>query len=54
MATSSPAGRHAGELLIAAARAFYNQAVADDLIQPADSPAHRVGKPTVYAVPDGR
>nr|BFE56515.1 hypothetical protein GCM10020063_010410 [Dactylosporangium thailandense] len=38
-------GRHAGELLVAAARAFYNQAVADGLIQAADSPAHRVAKP---------
>ncbi|WP_432838541.1 tyrosine-type recombinase/integrase [Dactylosporangium sp. CA-092794] len=38
-------GRHAGELLVAAARAFYNQAIADGLIQAADSPAHRVAKP---------
>ncbi|MEV4139863.1 site-specific integrase [Dactylosporangium sp. NPDC049742] len=38
-------GRHAGELLIAAARALYNQAIADGLIQAADSPAHRVRKP---------
>jgi integrase len=38
-------GRHAGELFVAAARAFYNRAIADGLIQAVDSPAHRVGKP---------
>ncbi|GLL02155.1 tyrosine-type recombinase/integrase [Dactylosporangium matsuzakiense] len=38
-------GRHACELFVAAARAFYNQAVADGLIPAADSPAHRVAKP---------
>ncbi|MEV0568583.1 hypothetical protein [Dactylosporangium sp. NPDC050588] len=42
---NSRGGRHAGELLIAAARAYCNQAIADGLIQAADSPAHRVGKP---------
>nr|BFE56496.1 hypothetical protein GCM10020063_010220 [Dactylosporangium thailandense] len=42
---NSRGGRHAGDLLIAAARAFYNQAIADGLIDAADSPAHRVGKP---------
>jgi hypothetical protein len=38
-------GRHAGEHAIAAARAFYNRAIADGLIGAADSPAHRVAKP---------
>lgn len=38
-------GRHAGEHVIAAARAVYNRAIADGLIQPGSSPAHRVGKP---------
>ncbi|GAB3853007.1 tyrosine-type recombinase/integrase [Dactylosporangium cerinum] len=42
---NSRGGRHAGELLIAAARAFYNVAIADGLIDAADSPAHRVRKP---------
>ncbi|MEV0569139.1 tyrosine-type recombinase/integrase [Dactylosporangium sp. NPDC050588] len=42
---NSRGGRHAGELLIAAARAFYNVAIADGLIDTADSPAHRVRKP---------
>ncbi|MEV0561456.1 site-specific integrase [Dactylosporangium sp. NPDC050588] len=42
---NSRGGRHAGELLIAAARAFYNVAIADGLIEAADSPAHRVHKP---------
>ncbi|MGI5185570.1 hypothetical protein ACQEVZ_55940 [Dactylosporangium sp. CA-152071] len=37
--------RHAGELFVAAARAFYNRAITDDLIQATDSPAHRVSKP---------
>jgi integrase len=38
-------GRHAGEHVIAAARAVYNRAIADDLIAPSASPAHRVAKP---------
>ncbi|MFJ6151646.1 tyrosine-type recombinase/integrase [Micromonospora profundi] len=38
-------GRHAGEHLIAAARAFYRRAIADGLIDAAASPAHRVAKP---------
>ncbi|WP_327010729.1 hypothetical protein OHA72_27725 [Dactylosporangium sp. NBC_01737] len=38
-------GRHAGEMFVAAARAFYNHAIADGLIQAADSSAHRVGEP---------
>ena len=38
-------GRHAGEHVIAAARAIYNRAIADDLIHPIASPAHRVAKP---------
>lgn len=38
-------GRHAGEHVIAAARAIYNRAIADGLIHPAASPAHRVAKP---------
>ncbi|WP_239314115.1 tyrosine-type recombinase/integrase [Plantactinospora mayteni] len=38
-------GRHAGEHVIAAARAIYNRAIADRLIDPAASPAHRVIKP---------
>jgi integrase len=38
-------GRHAAENLIAAARAVYNRAIADDLIDPRLSPAHRVSKP---------
>ncbi|MFG2044990.1 hypothetical protein [Dactylosporangium sp. NPDC048998] len=38
-------GRHAGELLVAAARAYYNRAIADGLIDLTDSPAHRVSKP---------
>ncbi len=42
---NSRGGRHAGELLIAATRAFYNVAIADGLIDAADSPAHRVRKP---------
>ncbi|WP_426503084.1 tyrosine-type recombinase/integrase [Dactylosporangium sp. McL0621] len=42
---NSRGGRHAGELLIAAARAFYNVAIADGLMDAADSPAHRVRKP---------
>ncbi|MFG1885790.1 tyrosine-type recombinase/integrase [Micromonospora sp. NPDC049102] len=38
-------GRHAGEHLIAAARAFYRRAIADGLIDAAASPAHRVAEP---------
>ncbi|MEV6524533.1 hypothetical protein AB0M43_21475 [Longispora sp. NPDC051575] len=38
-------GRHAGEHVIAAARAIYTRAIADGLIDAADSPAHRVAKP---------
>ncbi|MEU7875432.1 hypothetical protein [Dactylosporangium sp. NPDC049140] len=38
-------GRYAGELLVAAARAYYNRAIADGHIDPAASPAHRVRKP---------
>jgi len=38
-------GRHAGEHVIAAARAIYNRAIADGLIPPGASPAHRVAKP---------
>jgi site-specific recombinase XerD len=38
-------GRCAGEHVIAAARALYNRAIADNLIDPTASPAHRVAKP---------
>ncbi|MEV4824614.1 site-specific integrase [Micromonospora sp. NPDC049274] len=38
-------GRHAGEHLIAAARAFYNRAIADGYLSIMDSPAHKVRKP---------
>lgn len=38
-------GRHAGEHVIAAARAIYNRAIADGHIAPGASPAHRVAKP---------
>lgn len=38
-------GRHAGEHVIAAARAVYNRAIADRLIGPDASPAHQVAKP---------
>ena len=38
-------GRHAGEHVIAAARAIYTRAIADGLITPTASPAHRVAKP---------
>jgi len=38
-------GRHAGEHVIAAARAIYNRAIADGHIEPGASPAHRVPKP---------
>jgi integrase len=42
---TSRGGRHAGEHVIAAARAVYNRAIADGLIPPGASPAHRVAKP---------
>jgi integrase len=42
---NSRSGRHSGEHLIAAARAVYNRAIADGLIDPLASPAHRVVKP---------
>jgi site-specific recombinase XerD len=38
-------GRHAGEHVVAAARAFFNRAIADRLIAAEDSPAHQVAKP---------
>jgi len=38
-------GRHTAENLIAAARAIYNRAIADGLLDPHASPAHRVAKP---------
>jgi integrase len=38
-------GRHAGELVIAAARALFSRAIADGLLNAAVSPAHRVKKP---------
>lgn len=38
-------GRHAGEHVTAAARAIYTRAIADNLITPGTSPAHRVAKP---------
>lgn len=39
------AGRNTGESLISAARAIYNRAIADGLIESKNSPAHRVTKP---------
>ncbi|MEV6527463.1 site-specific integrase [Longispora sp. NPDC051575] len=42
---NSRGGRHAGESLIAAARAIYRRAAADKLIPLSDSPAHQVVKP---------
>jgi integrase len=42
---NSRTGRHAGEHVIAAARAVYNRAIADGLIDRGASPAHRVVKP---------
>jgi site-specific recombinase XerD len=42
---TSRGGRHAGEHVIAAARAVFNRAVADGLIDPIANPAHRVPKP---------
>ncbi|NLU81084.1 site-specific integrase [Micromonospora sp. HNM0581] len=38
-------GRHAGEHVIAAARAVYRRAIADSYLTAADSPAHRIAKP---------
>jgi hypothetical protein len=38
-------GRHAGEHVIAAARAFFIRAITDGLIAAADSPAHQIAKP---------
>ncbi|MER7007785.1 tyrosine-type recombinase/integrase [Dactylosporangium sp. NPDC000555] len=38
-------GRYAGEIFLAAARAFYNRTIADNLINATDSPAHQIGKP---------
>lgn len=38
-------GRHAGEHVIAAARAFFLRAIADGLIVASESPAHQIGKP---------
>ncbi|MGW4828919.1 tyrosine-type recombinase/integrase [Amycolatopsis japonica] len=38
-------GRHASEHVVAAARAIFNRAIADDLIPATASPAHRVAKP---------
>jgi site-specific recombinase XerD len=42
---TSRGGRHAGEHVIAAARALFNRAIADGLIVPGASPAHKVAKP---------
>jgi integrase len=42
---NSRSGRHAGEHVIAAARAVFNRAIADGLIEPGASPAHQVAKP---------
>ncbi len=42
---ASCGGRHAGEHVIAAARAVYNRAIADGMIEPGASPAHKVAKP---------
>jgi integrase len=42
---NSRGGRHAGEHVIAAARAVFSRAVADGLIDAAANPAHRVPKP---------
>jgi integrase len=38
-------GRHAGEHVIAAARAFFGRAIADGLLPAGTSPAHQVAKP---------
>jgi hypothetical protein len=42
---TSRGGRHAGEHVVAAARAVYTRAIADGLIGPGASPAHKVVKP---------
>jgi integrase len=42
---NSRSGRHAGEHVIAAARAVYVRAIADGLIEAGASPAHQVAKP---------
>ena len=42
---TSRGGRHAGEHVIAAARALYNRAIADGLLEAGASPAHKVAKP---------
>src|SRR5436309_931934 len=42
---TSRGGRHAGEHVVAAARAVYTKAIADGLLGPGASPAHRVVKP---------
>jgi integrase len=42
---NSRGGRHAGEHVIAAARAFFVRAIADGLIAAAASPAHHIAKP---------
>jgi site-specific recombinase XerD len=42
---TSRGGRHAGEHVVAAARAMYTRAIADGLIGPGASPAHKVVKP---------
>jgi integrase len=42
---TSRGGRHAGEHVVAAARAVFNRAVADGLLEAAANPAHRVVKP---------
>jgi hypothetical protein len=42
---TSRGGRHAGEHVIAAARAVYTRAIADGLLDAGASPAHRVAKP---------
>lgn len=42
---TSRGGRHAGEHVVAAARAVYTRAIADGLLDPGASPAHRVIKP---------
>jgi site-specific recombinase XerD len=45
IARTSRGGRHAGEHVIPAARAVFNRAVADGLIDAAANPAHRIPKP---------
>jgi hypothetical protein len=47
-------GRHAGEHVIAAARAIYTRAIADNVIVPGASPAHRIAKPAGSPAPAGR